>query len=124
MQITVADSEFPDRGSGRKGTLQPVYTVGGKITQTWMRKTMVQALTQFGAMIDEVLPYALVEQYHFMPRQQAIALIHHPQNTEDGHRARNRMVYEELFMFQLKLQAFRTLTRERMDADGADGDSC
>jgi len=115
MQITVADSEFPDRGSGRKGTLQPVYTVGGMITQTWMRKTMVQALTQFGAMIDEVLPYALVEQYHFMPRQQAIALIHHPQNTEDGQRARNRMVYEELFMFQLKLQAFRTLTRERMD---------
>nr|WP_040674956.1 ATP-dependent DNA helicase RecG [Paenibacillus terrigena] len=115
MQITVADSEFPDRGSGRKGTLQPVYTVHGKITQTWMRKTMVQALTQFGAMIEEVLPYALVEQYHFMPRKQAIALIHHPQNTEEGQQARNRMVYEELFMFQLKLQAFRTLTRERMD---------
>ncbi|MFD0616532.1 ATP-dependent DNA helicase RecG [Paenibacillus sp. GCM10027629] len=115
MQITVADSEFPDRGAGRKGTLQPVYTVGGKITQTWMRKTMVQALAQFGAMIEEVLPYALVEQYHFMPRKQAIALIHHPQNTEEGQQARNRMVYEELFMFQLKLQAFRTLTRERMD---------
>ncbi|WP_397386433.1 ATP-dependent DNA helicase RecG [Paenibacillus terrigena] len=115
MQITVADSEFPDRGGGRKGTLQPVYTVGGKITQTWMRKTMVQALTQFGAMIEEVLPYDLVERYHFMPRKQAIALIHHPQNTEEGQQARNRMVYEELFMFQLKLQAFRTLTRERMD---------
>jgi len=115
MQITVADSEFPDRGSGRKGTLQPVYTAHGKITQTWMRKTMVQALAQFGAMIEEVLPYALVEQYHFMPRKQAIALIHHPQNTEEGQQARNRMVYEELFMFQLKLQAFRTLTRERMD---------
>ncbi|WP_152392328.1 ATP-dependent DNA helicase RecG [Paenibacillus guangzhouensis] len=115
MQITVADSEFPDRGAGRKGTLQPVYTVGGKITQTWMRKTMVQALTQFGAMIEEVLPYDLVERYHFMPRKQAIALIHHPQNTEEGQQARKRMVYEELFMFQLKLQAFRTLTRERMD---------
>lgn len=115
MQITVADSEFPDRGAGRKGTLQPVYTIGGKITQTWIRKTMLQALTQYGALIEEILPYHLVQQYHLMPRKQAIAEIHHPQNTEVGQQARKRMVYEELFLFQLKLQAFRTLTRDRMD---------
>lgn len=115
MQITVVDSEFPDRGAGRKGTLQPVYTIGGKITQTWMRKTIAQALTQFGALLPEILPQDLVQQYRFMPRSQAIHEIHHPDDTEIGLKARKRMVYEELFLFQLKLQAFRTLTRERMD---------
>lgn len=114
-QITVADSEFPDRGGGRKGTLQPVYTVGGKITQTWIRKTMTQALMQYGALIEEVLPQSLVRKYDFMPRKQAVLRIHQPQDTEEGQLARKRMVYEELFMFQLKLQAFRSLTRDRMD---------
>lgn len=115
MQLTVGESEFPDRGGGRSGTLQPVYSVGGKITQAWMRKTMTQALTQFGAMIEEVLPQPLVAKYGFMPRKQAIAHIHQPQDAAEGGLARKRMVYEELFLFQLKLQAFRALTRNRMD---------
>ena len=38
------------------GTLQPVYSVGGSITQPWMRKTIGQALTQYGTMIEEMLP--------------------------------------------------------------------
>lgn len=33
MRLTVSDSEFPDKGDGRSGTLQPVYSVTGKITQ-------------------------------------------------------------------------------------------
>lgn len=48
MQLTVSESEFPDKGAFRSGTLQPVYSIGGKITQSWIRKTMGQALEQYG----------------------------------------------------------------------------
>ncbi|WP_025684212.1 ATP-dependent DNA helicase RecG [Paenibacillus maysiensis] len=115
MQMTVADSEFPDKGVARSGTLQPVYSVGGKITQTWMRKTMNQTLQQFGEMIPEILPESLVRKYSIMPRKQAIAGIHQPQDNREGQEARRRMVYEELFLFQLKMQAFRALNRGRAD---------
>ncbi|GIP25295.1 ATP-dependent DNA helicase RecG [Paenibacillus sp. J23TS9] len=115
MQLTVSESEFPDQGAWRSGTLQPVYSVGGKITQSWMRKTMGQALTQYGEMIPEILPQTIMQKYHFMPRKQAIATIHQPQDTREGSQGRERMVYEELFLFQLKMQAYRALNRSRMD---------
>ncbi|NEU27637.1 ATP-dependent DNA helicase RecG [Paenibacillus polymyxa] len=115
MQMTVADSEFPDKGVARSGTLQPVYSIGGKITQSWMRKTMNQTLQQFGQMIPEILPEQLVRKYSMMPRKQAIAGIHQPQDNREGQEARGRMVYEELFLFQLKMQAFRALNRGRAD---------
>ncbi|AZK47001.1 ATP-dependent DNA helicase RecG [Paenibacillus lentus] len=114
-QLTVSESEFPDRGTLRSGSLQPVYSVGGKITQNWMRKTIGQALQQYGEMIPEILPPELLKKYSLMPRRQAIWRIHQPQDSEEGQQARRRMVYEELFLFQLKLQAYRAMNHERMD---------
>lgn len=114
-QINVSDYEFPDRGEGKKGTLQPVYSVGGKITQSWIRKVINQGLEQYGDLIPEILPHSIMRQYDFMPRKRAIATIHNPEDTREGQQGRRRMVYEELFLFQLKMQAFRVLNRGRMD---------
>ncbi|MBC8079815.1 MAG: ATP-dependent DNA helicase RecG [Gorillibacterium sp.] len=115
QQITVSESEFPGKGIARTGTLQPVYSVGGGITQSWMRRTVRQAIRQYGTMIEENLPRALAAKYDFMSRRQAVAVIHEPESMEEGNKARRRMVYEELFFFQLKLQAFRALTRRKAD---------
>ncbi|UVI27824.1 ATP-dependent DNA helicase RecG [Paenibacillus spongiae] len=115
LQMTVSESEFPDRGAVRSGSVQPVYSVGGSITQTWMRKTIHQALLQYGPMIEEILPLELVDKHLLMPRRDAIRCIHNPGDTDEGQAARRRLVYEELFLFQLKLQAYRSLTRNRMD---------
>ncbi|MFM9278427.1 ATP-dependent DNA helicase RecG [Paenibacillus jiagnxiensis] len=115
MQLTASDTEFPDKGTTRSGTLQPVYSVGGKITQSWMRKTINQALQQFGEMIPELLPQQLIRKYSLIARKQAIAAIHQPQDNREGLEARRRMVFEELFLFQLKMQAFRALNRSKMN---------
>jgi ATP-dependent DNA helicase RecG len=116
LQMTISDSEFPGSGGAAKsGTLQPVYSVGGSITQPWMRKTIRQALTQYGTMIEEMLPHELVRQHDLMARRDAVQRIHLPDDTKEGQAARKRLVYEELFLFQLKLQAYRALNRKRND---------
>ncbi|SIQ36636.1 ATP-dependent DNA helicase RecG [Paenibacillus macquariensis] len=115
MQLTVSDSEFPDQGVKRGGTLQPVYSIGAKITQTWIRKIIAQALQQYGDLIPEILPQDILQKYKMLPRKQAISIIHLPEDTKEGQRGRQRMVYEELFLFQLKMQAYRAVTRGRMD---------
>ncbi len=112
-QMTVTDSEFPDKGTQRSGSLQPVYSIGGKITQGWIRKMIHQALEQYGEMIPEVLPQELMQRYKLMSRKQAIRQIHQPEDVGEGKQARRRMVYEELFLFQLKLQAYRSMNRKR-----------
>lgn len=113
--LTVADSEFPDRDGGKTGTLQPVYSVGGSITQAAIRKIIDRALTQYGTLIPELLPEELVNKYQLMPRRDAIARIHRPENTHEGQEARRRMVYEELFLFQLKLQGYRATHIKQAD---------
>ncbi|REE88617.1 ATP-dependent DNA helicase RecG [Paenibacillus taihuensis] len=125
LQMTVSDSEFPDKGKARSGTLQSVYSVGGSITQQWIRKTIDQALLQYGAMIEEVLPVELMDKHGLMPRKDAVMHIHHPEDIAMGQTARRRLVYEELFLFQLKLQAYRSMNRKRMDgvAHVVDGES-
>lgn len=115
MQLTVSDSEFPDKGTGKTGSVQPVYSVGGKITQNWMRKTINQALQQYGELIPELLPAELLNKYKLMPRKRAVSFIHQPSDPKSGQEARRRMVYEELFLFQLKMQAFRAINRGRSD---------
>ncbi|MBB6675517.1 ATP-dependent DNA helicase RecG [Cohnella nanjingensis] len=114
-QLTVAESEFPDRGGGRSGTLQPVYSVAGSLTQAWMRQKIDRALVEYGAMIPELLPAELLNRHDLMPRREAILRIHRPENTHEGQEARRRMVYEELFLFELKLQAYRALNRKAPD---------
>ncbi|WIV18125.1 ATP-dependent DNA helicase RecG [Paenibacillus polygoni] len=115
MQLTVSESEFPDKGAVRTGSVQPVYSIGGKITQNWLRKTINQALQQYGDLVPELLPAELLSKYNLMPRKRAIALIHQPGDPEAGQEARRRMVYEELFLFQLKMQAFRAINRGKSD---------
>ncbi|WP_233531800.1 ATP-dependent DNA helicase RecG [Paenibacillus alkalitolerans] len=114
-QLTVSACEFANSRNPRAGTVKPVYTVGGEFTQAWMQKIVSTALEQFGAMIPETLPEELVVKYRFMPRREAITAIHQPADANSGLEARRRLVYEELFLFQLKLQAYRAMTHRRKD---------
>lgn len=116
LQITVSESEFIDEAkANKKDTLQPVYHVGGKITQLWLRKLILQAIDLYLTMVEEILPYPLVEKYKLMKRAEAIQYIHKPSDFEQGQLARFRMVYEELFLFQLRLQAYRALSHRKAD---------
>lgn len=114
-QLTVAQCEFGDSEQSRANTLQPVYSVGGSITQRWIRTTISQAMKQFGHMIDEQLPVKLLKKHALMPRKEAIMHVHHPTDISLSMEARKRIVYEELFLFQLKLQAFRAMRRNKKD---------
>ncbi|WP_274361538.1 ATP-dependent DNA helicase RecG [Paenibacillus thermotolerans] len=114
-QLTVSTCEFPNAGTQRAGTVQPVYALGGELSQAWFRKVMATALQQYGDLIPEWLPEELVRKYRLVARSAAIAAIHQPSGQHDGVQARRRLVYEELFLFQLKLQAYRAMTRRKKD---------
>jgi ATP-dependent DNA helicase RecG len=114
LQMTVSETQFSDAPRGEAvGTLQPVYSVGGPISLKWIRKAIRQALDQYGQAMEELLPSVLVQKYKLISRKQAIHLMHYPEDGETGKQARRRMAYEELFLFQLKLQAFRMLHRKK-----------
>lgn len=114
LQITV--NEMTEMNSTRvqtRGELAPVYPLGGELTHTLLRKLIEQALKTYGSQIGEVLPQEYIDRYRLMPRQQAIATVHFPANIEEGRQARRTLMFEELFLFQLKMQAMRRITRKQ-----------
>jgi ATP-dependent DNA helicase RecG len=114
-QLTVSETEFPSSRQIKSGSVQPVYALQGEVTQSFLRKLMLQALAQYGADIAELLPDEIIRKHGLISRSQAIIQLHQPTSEEEMELARHRMAFEELFIFQLKLQALRAWTRDRTE---------
>lgn len=115
LQITVSETSFSEIVKEGFGMLQPVYSVSSSINVKWLRKVMADTLDQYGFAIVENLPMELITRYRLMPRKEAILAIHFPESEAIGAQARRRLVYEELFLFQLKLQAYKQITKKEPD---------
>lgn len=116
LQITVSEmAEADSERAAKRGELAPVYPLRGDVTHALLRKLIMQALRQYGKEIVEILPAEIVERYRLMPRAQAIQAIHFPTDAENGRQARRRIMFEELFLFQLKIQALRRINRQQTE---------
>ncbi|PTX61239.1 ATP-dependent DNA helicase RecG [Melghirimyces profundicolus] len=103
LQLT-ADRTWIGSGVNKHvGRLEPVYSVTGSIQVSWLRKTIHRAFVEFGREIREVLPAELLSAYKLPDRAKAMFFLHFPKGREEGKRARRRMAYEELFLYELKL---------------------
>ncbi|WP_379970249.1 ATP-dependent DNA helicase RecG [Ectobacillus sp. sgz5001026] len=91
-------------------TIEPVYAVKGKVTVKQLRRFVIQAFKQFD--VKDPLPEGLRARYKLLPRLEAMRILHMPLSHEDLKQARRRFVYEEFFLFQLKMQALRKIQRE------------
>ncbi|WP_414703609.1 ATP-dependent DNA helicase RecG [Pseudalkalibacillus sp. SCS-8] len=96
-------------------TIEPVYSVKGDWTVKRVRHVIHQALHQYVQHIEEILPEELRRQYKLIERKQAVQWIHVPQSHEHLKHARRYFVYEELLMFQLKMQWWRKQEKEKTD---------
>lgn len=116
MHITVQDYRFKKQEQSHSDEgLIPVYSVSATITIAFLRKIIGQALKKFSPLIPEIIPNSLIEQYKLMPRHKAIQTLHNPNNYEEVKWAKRRMIYEEFFLFQLKMNALRKIRRENQE---------
>ncbi|MFE8695221.1 ATP-dependent DNA helicase RecG [Cytobacillus sp. FJAT-53684] len=100
-------------GSQMKSTeFEPVYAVKGKLTVKGLRRFINLAFHQFGEYIEETLPNRFLIDYKLMNRVSALRMMHFPAGQQELKQARRRIVYEEFFYFQLKMQALRKIERE------------
>lgn len=81
----------------------PIYPLSEQINQRWLRSILKQTVEKYAGHFPEILPCSLIARYSWMPRDQAIQEIHFPSSTETLLRAKQRLIYEELFLLQLLL---------------------
>lgn len=108
--ITVSNHSLGPRTDG--ADFEPVYSLKGSMHQKTFRKLMRQALDLAKDDLEECIPSKFLAEYKLAPLTEALEWVHFPPDGESLKQARRRFVYEELLMFQLKMQALRKKNRE------------
>lgn len=108
--ITVSNHSMGPRRDG--ADFEPVYSLKGSIHQKTFRKLMRQALDLAKGDLEECIPTKFMAEYKLAPLGDALEWVHFPPDGDSLKQARRRFVYEELLMFQLKMQALRKKNRE------------
>ena len=103
-------------GSGHQGNFAPIYHVSQKVKQKTLIPLIRQAFADYGDQIKENLPLALREKYRLMDKATAMYAMHFPKDPAEHHQAKRRVVFEEFFLFQMKLQGLRI--REKSVSQG------
>lgn len=86
---------------------ESVYHVNKSIKQKTLLTLIQSAVEDYYAMIPEVVPESLRQQYRLMYHKDAIKAIHFPQTQEEFQQATRQIVYQEFLIYQLKLQLIR-----------------
>ncbi|QPC46309.1 ATP-dependent DNA helicase RecG [Mangrovibacillus cuniculi] len=91
----------------------PVYHLKVGITNLVFRKWMKQAFQLLNNTLPETLPTSIREQYKLPNKFDALHTMHFPENEGAIKQARRYFVYEELLLFQLKMQALKKKESEQ-----------
>lgn len=102
--------------SSQNEGFSPIYHVNKSIRQTTLIQLIKQAFEQYYGYIEENLPQNLVDKYRLFARNEAMWAMHFPKKMEDHHQAKRRVIFEEFFVFQMKIQGLKT--REKAEKNG------
>lgn len=92
---------------------QPVYHVNKQIKQSLLVQLIKEAFENYGDEIPEILPFNLRQRYRLMDRKQAMYQMHFPSSEEFRKQARRRLAYEELLLFELKVQGMKYIGHQK-----------
>jgi ATP-dependent DNA helicase RecG len=109
-QMTNPDVEVMAAGEEEfRGRVVPVHSALGELTPARIRLAMRNALNRARPIKDPIPAWVLADS-SLMGRDEAYSQIHFPQSMDMAGRARERLVFDELFRIQLAL----AMTRHRL----------
>lgn len=94
------------------GRIVPIYPLNDGINVKTLRRAIFNAIEMFKEQIPTVLPEYLIKKYNLLEKKDAVEQMHFPQSLELLERARFSLVFEELFLIQLKLARQRDENRK------------
>lgn len=104
------------------GALLPVYPLTGGLTQGVLRRLIKQALLQYAAPLEDELPEPIRRSQSLLSKAQAIRAIHFPSDQTELDKARETLIFEELFYLEV-LVALRSLGRRKSRRKGFPGEA-
>ena len=94
------------------GRIVPVYPLVENLNIKALRKAINNALELYYDKIENLLPPEIISKYEMPDKNNALKIIHFPDNEDELEKARFTLVYEELFLLQIKLFAIKEKTQD------------
>lgn len=89
------------------GRIVPIYTVCEDLSIKVLRRAIFNAIQIYKDEIENILPDFIREKYGILDKKDAVEQIHFPTSLELLEQARFSLIFEELFLIQLKLVRIR-----------------
>ena len=93
------------------GRIVPIYTVTEDLSIKTLRRAIFNAIELYNDKIPDILPDDLIQKHGLLNKNMSIRQIHFPESHEMLERARFSLIFEELFIVQLKLVRLRENAR-------------
>jgi ATP-dependent DNA helicase RecG len=88
----------------------PIYTISEGLSIKTLRKAIFNAVELYKNDIKNIIPEFIRERLGIMEKKNAVEQIHFPNSMNDLEHARFSLIFEELFLIQLKLIRLREMT--------------
>ncbi len=113
---SIMDDDILNPANINLARIVPIYPLSDKLNIKTLRRAIFSTIQLFKNDIETVLPDKIIEKYHLLPKNEAIENIHFPKDNETLQKARYSLVFEELFLIQLKLALLREENNKNLSA--------
>lgn len=116
---SIMSGDFLENGENSNlnlGRIVPIYPLSENLSIKTLRRAIFNAIEMYRDIIPTVLPEYLIKKYDLLEKKDAVEQIHFPQSMELLEKARFSLVFEELFIIQLKLARLREDNRNNNSA--------
>lgn len=96
----------PEEYAGLIDCMQPRYSTIRGLSNKTITKAMKQAIATVN-LSEDFLPEEIVAKYQFYSREEAVRQMHFPTKREELVKARERLVFDEFFLFIMMLRRMR-----------------
>jgi len=109
-QYSIMSADFLDFGGSSNlnlGRIVPIYSLSENLNIKMLRRAIFNAIETYKDSIENVIPDFMREKHGLLDKKEAVEQIHFPKSMEMLEQARFSLVFEELFIIQLKLARLR-----------------
>ena len=122
LQSSAFEAEALPEGQASPQGVIPLYPATEGLAVGTIRKLVRAALREYAARVDDELPASLMESRGILHKRDALQGVHSPSSPAELAAARESLIYEELFYFQLAVaRRARTRTEETVQRRPAKG---
>ncbi len=91
--------------------IEPIYRITKGLKRANLSKLILSSL-DYNKNIPDYIPSYLNEEYNFIKKEDSISKIHNPSTIKDIKDAQLKLIYEEFFVFMLKLNILKKNNKE------------